>query len=110
VPVFPVEFADSAPYDWRTLLTPVFDFESPKQALEWSKLAIVETISDLGVAPSEVARRRDATAQPPEDTYECLEVMTQALVDSTAVWSYARCVCHACAIFCFKNYAACAYV
>jgi hypothetical protein len=93
VPTFPADASGSAPYDWHSLLTPVFDFESPNEALEWSILAIVETINDLGVARGEVAKCSNATAAPPKDTYECLEIMTQALVDSTAVcksvvWRY----------------------
>jgi hypothetical protein len=63
-----------------------FEFESPKHALEWANLAIMETISDLGVARAEVVRCRDAAAHPLEDTSECLEELSRALVNSTAVW------------------------
>jgi hypothetical protein len=46
----------------------------------------MDTISDLGVARAEVVRCRDAAADTPEDTSECLEALSRELVVATAVW------------------------
>jgi hypothetical protein len=70
VPAYPADVSGSAAYNWLTLPAQVLDYESPKEALDWAILGIVETINDLGLGRDEVAKCTDATAAPPEDTFD----------------------------------------
>jgi hypothetical protein len=76
-------------YDWKGLLSHVFDFEKPEEALEWATLGIVEVIDDLKEGRSAVTDCADAVSKPASEADEEGQGLTRTskdLMEASSLW------------------------
>ena len=76
-------------YDWKGLLSKVFDFETAEEALEWARLGIVEVINDLKEARALMTECADSVRHPSSEGDDGLGLAqcSKDLVEASTIWA-----------------------